>query len=191
LRLLADIAIIVALAAFFGFATAWYGVENGGSFGEVRAGAWVARPESGGPEADPYTLAFLARTGEVPLGTGEGMTFTADSDDTGVPLDGRCVYRLSGQMPSARMWTLTPYNAAGSLMANAARRAGFHSREVVRAPDGTLDITVSSEVAPGNWLPIGPVDRFFLVFRLYDTPATAASRNAEITMPRITKGACQ
>ncbi len=191
MRFLTDIAIIVVLAAFAGFATAWYAVEQGGSFGEVRAGAWVARPDSGGPNADPYTLAFLARTGEVPLGSGEGTTFTADVDDAGDPLDGRCAYRLTGQMPPARMWTLTPYNATGALMTNAARRAGFHSREIVRNADGTLDIVVSTDVTPGNWLPIAPVDRFRLVFRLYDTPATAASRNADITMPRIAKGACR
>jgi hypothetical protein len=191
LRLLTDIAIIVVLAAVVGFATAWYAVDQGGSFGEVRAGAWIALPNSGGPDADPYTLAFLARTGEVPLGSGEGTTFTAEVDDAGEPLDGRCVYELSGQMPPARVWTLTPYNAAGALMTNAARRTGFHSREIVRKADGSVDIVVSSDVAPGNWLPIAPVDRFRLVFRLYDTPATAASRNADITMPRIARGACR
>ena len=40
--------------------------------------AWKASPGAGSPDADPYSIARLARTGEVPLGAGEGLAFTAD-----------------------------------------------------------------------------------------------------------------
>ena len=154
-------------------------------FGAVVVGPWWPRRDAGGPDADPYSVAILARTGEVPLGSGEGIGFTADTDDDGEPLDGRCTYAVSGQTPAARLWTLTAYNSGGRLMANAARRSGFHSREILRRADGTVDITVSRAGAAGNWLPIAPVERFRLVFRLYDTPAIAGSRNAELAMPHI------
>ncbi len=109
----------------------------------------------------------------------------------GEPLSGSCVYQVVGQTPAARLWTLTAYDADGRLMVNAARRFGFHSREILRRPDGSFVITVSLEVAPGNWLPVGRVDHFRLVLRLYDTPLTTGSRIADLVMPDIRKVSCQ
>jgi hypothetical protein len=49
---------------------------------------------------------------------------------------------------------------------------------------------VARAVQPGNWLPIELVDRFRLVFRLYDTPLATGSRFGELTMPQILREAC-
>ena len=191
LRFLIDIAVAVLIATTVGFSTAWYAVEHGRQYGAVAVQQWTAWPRAGGPDADPYSVALLARTGEVPLGAGEGVAFTAEADDTGMPLTGRCSYLVAGQTPAARLWTLTGYDATGRLMANAARRSGFHSREIVRHPDGGIEIMVSTKASPGNWLPIARVDRFRLVFRLYDTPLTAGSGAADIVMPRISRSGCE
>ncbi len=150
MRLLIDIAIAVAIAAVIGFATAWFAVDRGFLFGGISVGPWEAWPRAGSPDADPYSIARLARTGEVPLGAGEGLTFTATADQDGAPLAGGCTYRLDGQTPAARLWTLTAYDGSGRLMANAARRTGFHSREILRRIDGSFAIAVSSEVQPGQ-----------------------------------------
>jgi hypothetical protein len=75
-------------------------------------------------------------------------------------------------------------------MVNAARRPGFHSREILRRQDGSFVVTVSPRVGPGNWLPITPVERFKLVFRLYDTPLTTGGRVADLVMPEIRKSGC-
>jgi hypothetical protein len=190
LRLLIDIAIAIAIAVLVGIPTAWLAVERGNLFGAVTAGSWTAWPGAGSPEADPYSLAMLARTGEVPLGAGEGLSFTADTDADGMPLSGRCTYRLTGQTPAARLWTLTAYDAGGRLMVSPARRPGFHSREILRDPDGGFVVTVAAGVQPGNWLPVGLVDRFRLVLRLYDTPLTTGSSLAELVMPRIGRADC-
>ena len=191
MRFLIDIAIAIVVATVIGFVTAWYAVDRGDLFGSITLGDWKASPEVGSPDADPYSLAMLARTGEVPLGTGEGIAFTAEADHDGEPLSGRCTYRIDGQTPAARLWTLTAYDAEGRLMANAAHRSGFHSREILRRPDGSFVITVSVDVAPGNWLPLARVDRFKLVFRLYDTPATTGSQLADSTMPEIIREQCE
>jgi len=95
-----------------------------------------------------------------------------------------------GETPAARLWTLTAYDADGRLMVNVAHRPGFHSREIVRDANGDFTITVSSTVEPGNWLPIGAVDRFQLVLRLYDTPLTTGSQLAELVMPAVRKVSC-
>ena len=190
MRLLIDIAVAIFVATILGFSTAWVAVEHGRIFGAVTIGPWTAWPNAGGPDADPYSVALLARSGEVPLGADEGLAFTATTDSGGAPLSGNCGYRVSGQTPQARLWTLTAYDATGRLMANAARRAGFHSREVLRRADGGLNITVSPDVEPGDWLPISRVEGFQLVLRLYDTPLTTATEFVDIDMPRIDMERC-
>lgn len=191
MRLLIDIAIAVAIAVVVGFATAWYAVDRGFMFGGISVGPWEAWPRAGTPDADPYSLARLARTGEVPLGAGEGLAFAATTDQDGAPLTGNCSYRLDGQTPAARLWTLTAYDAAGRLMANAARRTGFHSREILRRQDGSFVISVSGQVHPGNWLPVSTDGPFGLVFRLYDTPLTTGGEASETMMPHIVREACR
>jgi hypothetical protein len=189
-RFLVDLAIAVVIAIAVGVTSAWYAIERGRIFGAVHVSGWTAWPDEGGPDPDPYALAMLARTGEVPLGDGEGLSFTADKDADGEPLSGACVYTVAGDTPSARLWTLTAYDADGRLMVNVARRPGFHSREIVRAADGDFSITVAASVKPGNWLPIAPAGEFQLVLRLYDTPLTTGSQLASLTMPEIRKVSC-
>jgi hypothetical protein len=75
-------------------------------------------------------------------------------------------------------------------MTNAAHRQAFHSRELLRRSDGGFDISVSTAVKPGNWLPIAPVDRFKLVLRLYDTSVTTGSQIAGLAMPEIVVERC-
>jgi hypothetical protein len=191
LRLLIDIAIAVIIAAVLGLATAWYAIDRGPLFGAMAVGPWEAWPGSGSPNADPYAVAKLARTGEVPLGAGEGLAFSARNDSTGEPLSGRCTYRIDGQTPAARLWTLTAYDDNGRLMANAARRTGFQSREVLRRPDGSFLVAASPDVQPGNWLPIATDGPFSLVFRLYDTPLTTGGEVSDRMMPDIVRESCR
>jgi hypothetical protein len=190
MRLLLDIAIAIVIATGLGFFSAWYAIDRGFVFGRVSVSGWTVWPNAGSQSADPYSIAMLARTGEVPLGAGEGMAFTAETDKAGHPLLGRCDYRVSGLTPSARLWTLTAYDGAGHLMTNAAHRQAFHSRELLRRSDGGFDISVSTAVKPGNWLPIAPVDRFKLVLRLYDTSVTTGSQIAGLAMPEIVVERC-
>jgi hypothetical protein len=190
LRLLIDIAIGILIAAVLGLGSAWYAIERGDPFGGLTVGSWTAWPLSGSPDADPYSIARLARTSGFPLGAGEGIAFVAESDASGSSLTGRCAYTIAGQTPAARLWTLAAYDADGHLTVNSANHYGVDSREIVRLPDGSFEIAVSAVVNPGNWLPIAPVARFKLILRLYDTPVTIGGRAADIVMPRISRGRC-
>jgi hypothetical protein len=189
-RFIVDIAIMLLVAAVLGIASAWLAVDRGPLFGALRLGAWTAWPRVGPADADPYSDAVLAHSGELPLGSGEGLAFTAEADDLGEPLVGSCSYEISGQTPPARLWTLTAYDQEGRLFANPARRSSFHSREILRRGDGTFVIAVSPEVQPGNWLPVVPRASFRLVVRLYDTPLTSRGQTPEATMPAIRRTAC-
>ena len=191
MRFLIDIALAIFVATAIGIPTAWFAVEHGRLFSAVTIGAWTAWPDAGGANADPYSLALLARSGEVPLGASEGLAFTAVADDKGDALSGDCVYVINGQTPQARLWTLAAYDKEGQLIANAARRPGFHSGELLRGNSGNLEILVSPDVEPGNWLPTSRSEGFELVLRLYDTPLTSLTEFVNIDMPHIDKVRCE
>jgi hypothetical protein len=182
----------LAIAAAIGLATTWIALTRGIAYGGVTIGAWTAWPKNGTMGIDPYARAMVARTGELPVGSGDGVAFYARNDDTGASLDGRCDVLVSGITPQARFWTLTLYDPEGRLVANSVRRQGFTSQEIIRKADGSFDVMVGPRVRPGNWLPTGGVEKYQLVLRLYDTPIGMATRTgSEVPMPSIRRGACR
>jgi hypothetical protein len=183
--------IVLVLATAIGLGATYYAVTRGTAFGAVVIGPWTAWPKTGTTDIDPYARAAIARSGELPLGSGDGVTFLARTDDAGNPLDGRCEITLAGSTPPGRLWTLTLYDPDGRLVANPAGRHGFTSYEVSRRPDGSVEIAIAPRARPGNWLPTAGIERYVLVLRLYDTPVgvtTRAGRDTE--MPAITRKAC-
>ncbi len=189
-RLLINLLVAITIAAAVGFGSALMVLDRERIFGAVTRGAWTAWPALGSPTADPYSRAELARSGAVPLGSGEGIAFVAESDDTGAKLSARCRYAITGQTPAARLWTLTAEDGAGNLFETPARRGGFHSREILRREDGSFTITVASDVAPGNWLPVAGDGPIRLTLRLYDTPLTS-SGIGEAVLPAIQRESCR
>lgn len=180
-----------AIAALVGLGGTWLALERGVAFGAVRIGGWTSFPKTGTSDIDPYARALIARTGELPIGSGDGVAFVARSDDSGAALDGRCDVVLSGITPPARFWTVTLYDQNGQLVANAASRFGFTSLEIVRKSDSSFDIAIAPRARPGNWLPTGGIDRYILLLRLYDTPVGIATRaSKEAPMPSIQMRAC-
>jgi hypothetical protein len=92
-------------------------------------------------------------------------------------------------MPQARIWTLAAYAPDGALVANPAGRLVLTAAEAVGGADS--GVAVSQEPQPGNWLPLGSMDRFVLVLRLYDTPLSAlASALDGARLPLIERRSC-
>jgi hypothetical protein len=190
-RLLLGSLIAFTIAAVIGLGTTWLALTRGTAFGAVAIGAWTAWPKTGTQDIDPYARATIARSGELPVGSGDGVAFFARADDNGRGLDGRCDVVLNGITPQARFWTLTLYDRQGRLVANSVDRQGFTSQEIVRRSDGTFEIVVSPRARPGNWLPTGGVESYVLVLRLYDSPVGVATRAArEAPMPAISVRSC-
>jgi hypothetical protein len=191
MRLLVGFLFSFAVAALFGLGLTQFALTRGTAFGAITIGAWTAWPKTGTVDIDPYARAAIARTGELPIGSGDGVAFFASSDDNGHPLDGRCQATLSGTTPAARFWTVTLYDLDGRLIPNAADRYGFTSQEIARRADGSFEIVLAPRARPGNWLPTGGIDRYVLVLRLYDTPVGVATRTAkDAPMPAVAAGAC-
>jgi hypothetical protein len=190
-RLLLGTLFALAVAAVIGLSATWIALTQGLAYGGVTIGAWTAWPKNGTSGIDPYARAMVARTGELPVGSGDGVAFYANADDAGLPFDGRCDVLVSGITPQARFWTITLYDPEGRLVTNSAQRRGFTSQEIIRKTDGIFEITVGPRARPSNWLPTGGVERYVLVLRLYDTPVGMATRSGrEAPMPAISKRAC-
>jgi hypothetical protein len=183
---------VVVLGTLAGLALTFWSLEHGLGFGAVKAGPWLGWPKAGSPDIDPYARAVLARSGSIPLGTGEGVSFVARTDSAGAPLDPRCDYVLKGPMPPARYWTLTIFSPSGALIENPAKRYGFTSSEVLRASDSPLEITLAPTARPGNWLPTAPNASYVVALQLYDSvlSATAAALDGSV-MPKLDKVSCR
>lgn len=191
MRLLLGSLFALAVAAVVGLGTTWLTLTRGTAFGAVTIGAWTAWPKTSTRDIDPYARATIARSGELPVGSGDGIAFLAQTDDSGRPLDGRCDVLVSGTTPQARFWTLTMYDPQGRLIGNSIDHQGFTSQEIVRRSDGSFDIIVAPRARSGNWLPTNGVDRYVLMLRLYDSPVGIATRAArEAPMPAINIQSC-
>ena len=138
------------LATAVGLGATWFTATRGTDLGTLTIGAWTARPRTGSADIDPYSRATIARSGELPIGAGDGIAFLATADDGKRPLDGRCDVIVSGVTPAARFWTLTLYDRKGHLVANSLQRYGFTSEEIVRNSDGSFAVQVASARAPAT-----------------------------------------
>ena len=189
LILLSLLALMIATAV--GLGATWMTATRGTDLNTLTIGAWTARPRTGTAEIDPYARATIARSGELPIGTGDGVTFSATTDDKKKPLDGRCDVIVSGVTPAARFWTLTLYDTKGHLVANTLQRYGFTSEEIVRRSDGSFEVRLASRARAGNWLPTAGIERYVLMLRLYDTPVGVATRTQrDAPMPSVATAGC-
>jgi len=190
-RLIFVTLLALILAAAIGLGATWMTATRGTDLGTLTIGAWTARPRTGTVEVDPYSRASIARSGELPIGAGDGVAFSATRDDRKRLLDGRCDVVVSGVTPPARFWTLTLYDLKGRLVANSLQRYGFTSEEVIRGADGSFEVRVASRSRSGNWLPTAGIERYRLVLRLYDTPVGVATRTQrDAPMPAIATVSC-
>jgi hypothetical protein len=189
LTLITLLALLIAAAV--GIGATWMTTTRGTELGTLTIGAWTARPRTGTTDVDPYSRATITRNGELPIGTGDGVAFTATRDDRNKALDGRCDVVVSGVTPAARFWTLTLFDRKGHLIANSLQRYGFTSEEIVRGSDGGFEIRIASRSRAGNWLPTGGIERYELMLRLYDTPVGVATRTKrDAPMPAVATVGC-
>ncbi|NLH80507.1 MAG: DUF1214 domain-containing protein [Phyllobacteriaceae bacterium] len=188
MRFLLSLLAAMAASLILGLGSAWYMVAAPRT-GTVEVGAWRALPTIDAATADPYTRARIARTGEIGMGAGEGLTFVLESDEAGRDLDGACDHRLVGRSPPARLWTLTAIGRDGRPGTTPEGRAHLDNRNLLRGGDGRFEIAVAASARPGNWLPT-PKGAYVLMLRLYDTPVTLASDRMP-EMPTLERGACR
>jgi len=164
-------------------------LDNPQGTGALTIGAWTAFPKIGSPDADPYSKARTSREGILALGSAEGIAFTATTDSTGAALRAGCGYRIEGNVPASRFWTLVATGENPS-SENPARLPALNSLSVLREPDNRFAVTVAAQPAPGNWLQINGTGPMSLLLTVYDSNVAAGSEFAEIRMPDIQPLGC-
>ncbi|KPB02268.1 DUF1214 domain-containing protein [Ahrensia marina] len=188
---LIPIVIALAIAVVGGIYSAERITREFAGFGALEYGAWVSHPQTGTPDADPYAKAHAARTGEIALGSAEGLVFIAAHDDGGEAINAACDYIIKGKTPAARAWTLRI--ADKDLMPIFAQNgvvSSLHSGNTLRNAKGDFEITISKTITDGNWLPqTGSGERRFIL-SLYDTSVASTTGVSEIKMPAIQKIGC-
>ena len=189
MRSVTGIFLALGLGAAIGLGLTAVSVGRGTGAGVLQIGPWAATPKAGTTEADPYARAVAARLGTLPLALADGLALTADTDDDGARLDGRCSYRVSGQMPPARFWTLGAVGADNAPVVPASQRRGFTSYEILRDVERATDIVIAHTARAGNWLPSGGGETVRLILRLYDTPI-ATTISTSTGLPAIVKVGC-
>lgn len=187
---LALLLLAVPAALGLGLWSAWLAVRSPTPIDTITLGAWQAWPNAGTADADPYSRARQARIGEIPLGSGEGLMLLAQHDDTGEPLQSGCDYRVAGQTPPARLWTIALEDLSGAVVQGENGAAALGSDTLLRATDGAFEIALSQEPQTGNWISTREAERFRVVIRLYDTTARTGTELTTLFMPRIVRDQC-
>jgi hypothetical protein len=145
--------IFAAIALVLGLGSAWRAVNHGFSATANRYGPWAFWFHEGTPEADPYTLAHVARQGSLPITAASAMVFTATRDSAGARLSGDCTYEVRGTAVPALWWDIAAFDSYGEVMPSKTGRSGFSSANILSAPDGRFTVRLSPDVQPGNWIP--------------------------------------
>lgn len=184
-------AIALGIALVGGAGSVWLALDRDFGFGTVTIGNWVAFPDHGTPQADPYSRARFSREADLSLGRAEGLVFTARRDAGGEPLLRECSYVIEGNLPPARFWTLSARDGDNEVIGiEGGRSPALHSLALLRRPDDTVAVAVSGRPAPGNWLALDGAGPFSLVLTLYDTAIASSARIAEVELPRIVREGC-
>ncbi|MAS03252.1 MAG: DUF1214 domain-containing protein [Ahrensia sp.] len=181
----------VALALVLGIGSAVWATGHYPLFGELEINGWDANPGVGADSPDPYSQAYFARSGGLPLAAAEGVAFVRNADDDGGTLNARCIYAVEGDTPGARLWTLTVLRGGEPLQApTEGTPVALHSRSILRFRSGDFDIRIAPLPQPGNWLYAGSSGPFALGLSLYDTSIGSDTGLTDLRMPSIKNLGC-
>jgi hypothetical protein len=191
LKSLALTVLALAIALGGGAGSVWMALDRDLEFDTISVGSWIAFPSRGTQDADPYSKARFSREADLSLGSGEGLVFIAKRDSTGQLLRAECDYRVHGELPPARFWTMHTRTPDGALMTGIGGRvSAIHSYALLRSGDSTATTTVSRNAAPGNWLATANDGPFQLVLTFYDTAMASGARIAEVDLPIVERASC-
>lgn len=182
----------ILFAILLGFGLTALSLSTGSGLAAKRIGGWKSWKNAGHVNADPYTRAYIAKTGQLPLPPQIAQTFYALYDNAHRRLHTSCTYRIeSGPVP-AKWWTIAAYDHQGQIFPNEFKRYSYNAASAMIKFNGGFHITLSKTIQPDNWLPLGANGPFVLVFRVYRNQLTAKQikEEGEQIMPLIKRVSC-
>ena len=154
-------------------------------------GPWLTNLAVGSAQSGLYMKAGVALYGLFALNNSETIYFVAKKDGAGKTLRSNCDYRIEGRDLQARWWSITLYGADTFLIPNNENRFSYNGGNVLREPDGSFIIHVSSQPKQGNWLPSGDSGRLYLNLRLYNPDKPVYEHPEAIALPQIVLEGCR
>jgi len=159
--------------------------------GRVQNGPWSTSVSLGDRSAGIYSRASAARHEPLGLRSSEAIYFVAYTDSDGNRLRRGCTYRVSGQDPDARWWSVAAYNNS-TLIPNPRHRYSYSMNTVQRKPDGGWMIRFSPREQSENWLPSATEDgELKLVLRCYCPSSQLLANPSAAKLPTIVAGVCR
>ena len=187
----ATIIVLALIAAFAaGTASAGYAITHWLDLAGQSTGPWKRLATFGDAGSDPYTRAYEHISGTLPIGPAEGQIYLASTDSDGQQLDASCAYRIEGEIPSARLFTLRAQTTDGQLItAKSPLPHALHSDQLLFSKS-RFAINIAATVQPDNWLALQTTGGFNLVLTYYDVAVINDDTGNSTRLPQIVKGQC-
>lgn len=136
---------------------------------------------------DNLLTARIAVAALYALRPAESLYMIARGDDEGMPLSSVHDYIITGIPLASRYWSITIYGEDYFLIPNEESRFSFNMSNLKYESDSSFAIQVSSERKPGNWLPSGNKENFYLALRLYHPAKELRENIGTVQLPSIKK----
>lgn len=167
-------------------------ISTGSGLAAKRLGGWKSWKSAGHQNADPYTRAYVAKTGQLPLPPQIAQSYFALYDNAHRRLHTSCTYLIESPAVEAKWWTLALYDLNGQIIKNDLNRYSFNAASTMVRFNGGFRIFLSQTPQGENWLPMGNHGQFVLVYRLYRKQLTdeQVTKEDDVPLPLIKRVSC-
>ena len=163
----------------------------------VKNDIWTILPSPGDPDRSIYTRAAVAAAVTFASKKPEQAYYQTEIDIEDQPLNGNCLYRLSGEDIESRWWSITAYANDGFLIENTEKLYSYNSETINYNANGGFEIyflgdnDFISDVSNENWLRVNQDEYFNVSLRIYYPGEEFFSNLRRVNLPIIEKVKCR
>jgi hypothetical protein len=163
----------------------------------VKNDIWTILPSPGDPDRSIYTRAAVASAGTFASKKPEQAYYQTEIDIEDQPLNGNCLYRLSGEDIESRWWSITAYANDGFLIENTEKLYSYNSETINYNANGGFEIyflgdnDFISDVSNENWLRVNQDENFNVSLRIYYPGEEFFSNLRRVNLPIVEKVKCK
>ena len=163
----------------------------------VKNDIWTILPSPGDPDRSIYTRAAVAAAGTFASKKPEQAYYQTEIDIEDQPLNGNCLYRLSGEDIESRWWSVTAYANDGFLIENTEKLYSYNSETINYNANGGFEIyflgdnDFISDVSNENWLRVNQDENFNVSLRIYYPGEEFFSNLRRVNLPIVEKVKCK
>ena len=163
----------------------------------VKNDIWTILPSPGDPDRSIYTRAAVAAAGTFASKKPEQAYYQTEIDIEDQPLNGNCLYKLSGEDIESRWWSITAYANDGFLIENTEKLYSYNSETINYNANGGFEIyflgdnDFISDVSNENWLRVNQDENFNISLRIYYPGEEFFSNLRRVNLPIVEKVKCK